>query len=317
LYPKIFVLRLQVMEKNFLRIAHISDLHYSKTSWNPLQFFSKRWIGNLNLLLSRKKEYEHQRLLSLPEFFKNASVSHVLITGDLSTTSLEQEFDLAADFISSLKAAGLSVLTIPGNHDQYTKKVYRDSLFYQFFDASFSGKNQLEQKWNLKEHKVAIKQLNDNWKLVLLDTAIATPFYSSRGLFSLEAEKNLEAALSEIALDQNVLLANHFPFFEGDSDRTTLLRSEHLRALVKRFSQIKIYLHGHTHRHCIADLRSSGYPIVLDSGSTPHRSKGAINLIEISKEGCDIQVLQWKSGENAQPSQWQASRHVNCPWSIR
>jgi len=297
------------MEKNSLRIAQISDLHFSKPSWNPSQFFSKRWIGNLNLLLTRKREYEHQRLLTLPDFFKNAAVDHVLITGDLSTTSLEQEFELAADFIKRLKDAGLSVMAIPGNHDQYTKKVYRDSLFYRFFDSALSK--------NLKEHKVAVKKLNDNWWVVLLDTALATPLLSSRGLFSLEVEKNLTAALSEIPAGQNVILANHFPFFEGDSDRTTLLRSEHLRAKVKQFPQIKLYLHGHTHRHCIADLQSSGYPIVLDSGSTPHRSKGAINLIELSQEGCNIEVFQWKQKENSLLSKWEEIRRVNCPWIIR
>jgi len=313
-----FPLGLLSMEKNslnsVLRIAHISDLHFSKPTWNISQFFSKRWIGNLNLLLTRKREYEHERLFPLPELFKSASIDHVLITGDLSTTSLEREFDKAADFVDKLKQAGLSVFAIPGNHDQYTQKAYRDSLFYQFFDASFSKEDEPEQKWNLKEHKIAVKKLNNNWWLLLLDTAIATPLLSSRGFFSVEAEKNLEAVLSEIPRNDNVILANHFPFFKGESDRVGLIRSEQLQAKIRQFPQIKLYLHGHNHRHCIADLRSSGYPIVLDSGSTPHRSRGAINLIEISKEGCDVKVLQWKRSVRDQPAQWEETRRAHCSW---
>jgi 3',5'-cyclic AMP phosphodiesterase CpdA len=286
-----------------VRLAHISDLHFSHLSWNPLQFFSKRWIGNLNLLLTRKKEYAHQRLLLLPELFKNAAVDQVLITGDLSTTSFSKEFALAHDFIEALKASGLSVSVLPGNHDKYTKRADRDALFYQYFHSCFSE----EEIWDLRAHNIAVRKLSPTWWLVLLDTALATHLFSSQGYFSPHTEAQLEKALEKIPENHQVILANHFPFFKGESRRVTLLRAEQLREKILKFPNIKLYLHGHAHRHCIADLRKSGYPIVLDSGSTPHRTNGAINLIDITTEGCDIQVLQWKE-------EWQMTRQVSCPW---
>ena len=49
-----------------LRIAHISDLHFAKLSLNPFQIFSKRFIGNANSLLSRKKVFIPAQALRSP-----------------------------------------------------------------------------------------------------------------------------------------------------------------------------------------------------------------------------------------------------------
>ncbi|MFI0478727.1 MAG: hypothetical protein ACH349_06395, partial [Candidatus Rhabdochlamydia sp.] len=63
-----------------------------------------------------------------------------------------------------------------------------------------------------------------------------------------------------------------------------LKRSEALCDLIKKFPQVNLYLHGHTHRHCIADLRQSGLPIILDSGSIIEKKTGSWNLIELHEK---------------------------------
>jgi hypothetical protein len=55
---------------------------------------------------------------------------------------------------------------------------------------------------------------------------------------------------------------------------------------------VKLFLHGHSHRQCIADLRSSNLPIILDSGSTAQKHNGTWNLIDITPSGCDIEVYK-------------------------
>jgi 3',5'-cyclic AMP phosphodiesterase CpdA len=298
-----------------LRIAHISDLHFSKPTCSPFQFLSKRWIGNLNLIFSRQKNFETERLKYLVEIFKEHKVDHVVISGDLSTTSLEQEFKEASAFIEQLKAAGMNVFTLPGNHDHYTKKAYKNKLFYHFFDCNYSLEDSPIYSYNLKKHKLAAKYLGNKWWLIVLDTAVATSLVSSRGHFSEELENNLKEALLLIPAGHQIILANHFPFFDQESPRKTLARSGDLRALLQKFPNIKLYLHGHTHRHCLADLRASGLPIISDSGSTSHRVRGAWNLIDISSKGCDFQVFKWHASETESTPHWRPVSQAAFHWN--
>ena len=78
-----------------IRIAHISDLHFSKFSLSPAQFFSKQWLGNMNLLFNRSNQYLNERPFSLIPEFKDKGITHVIISGDLTTTSTPQEYKIA------------------------------------------------------------------------------------------------------------------------------------------------------------------------------------------------------------------------------
>lgn len=295
-----------------MKLAHISDLHFNALSLSPLQFFSKRWLGNLNLVLSRKKNFITDRLNSLIELFQSLGVEHVIISGDLSTTSYEKEFELASQFIKQFNAVGIEVLALPGNHDQYTQRAFKQRLFYQYFDAKFSE----EKAFNLRDHGVTATSLAPKWWFIALDTAIATSIVSSRGYFSPKTEAHLEELLALIPSDHNILLANHFPFFEQEGPRKSLGRAKALRDLVRRHPNIRLYLHGHTHRHCIADLRSNGFPIILDSGSTSHSKTGSWNFLDISPSGCEIKAYKW---DPESPAQWSISKQsifqINRPLS--
>lgn len=290
-----------------LRIAHISDLHFSKICWNLLQFFSKQWIGNLNLLFSRKKDYLQDRLFSLPDLFKTLQVQHVIISGDVSTTSKHEEFKLAAKFVQDLREKGFDVITIPGNHDQYTVRAYQKKWFYDYFPHSFLDEKIPLADYSLKEDGIAVKKLNNQWWLVALDTAVSTPLFCSGGLFSPKIESKLEEVLNLIPDSSKVILVNHFPFFQNDAPRVRLGRGNELQALIRAFPKIRFYLHGHSHRHCIADLRADGLPIICDSGSTPHRERGSWNLLELTPRKCNIEVFTWANG-------WQKDRKIEFSW---
>jgi hypothetical protein len=77
---------------------------------------------------------------------------------------------------------------------------------------------------------------------------------------------------------------------------------------LQRFDQIKLYLHGHTHRHIIADLRASQLPIVVDSGSTSQKEGATWNLIDITAAGCSI------SAYKKEPEEWKQHSQSHFTW---
>jgi len=281
-----------------MRVAHISDLHLASAAWSPFQFFSKRWLGNFNFIFSRRGRFDHERIRALPDLLEKENVGYLLVTGDLSTTSRKEEFSAAKGLLEKFEEKGTKVIAVPGNHDQYTRSAYRNRLFYDYFPSS-----------DLQEQGVAARLIANGWWVVALDTALATSWVSSRGLFSKRLEKNLEEALSKIPEGHRVVLMNHFPFFQHISPRKTLAGAPDLEALIRRHPNISLYLHGHTHIHCVADLQADGLPIVLDSGSTPLHERGRWNLIDLNERGCSIEVFSWsKNG-------WQAIRKEEYVWA--
>ncbi|MGH2612689.1 MAG: metallophosphoesterase family protein [Rhabdochlamydiaceae bacterium] len=271
-----------------MRIAHLSDLHYASWDWNISQVFSKRWLGNLNFLFGRRNHFDHKRLEQLPLLLKSLYVFTVIITGDLSTTSSPAELVTAKKFISEIEAQGIEVLCIPGNHDHYTKEAYQKRHFYNHFSSCWGTAD-------LKEEGVTAKQLSPGWWIIGLDTALATSWFHSTGYFNLKTEQTLDHLLQNLPSEDQVLLVNHFPFFQHESPRKRLVRGPALQKLIEKYPQIKIYCHGHTHRRCIAPLKSSGLPLILDPGSTPHRKNGGWHLIDLKEKSVAIQYYEWST----------------------
>lgn len=271
-----------------MKIAHISDLHFSQWDRGLSQFFSKRWLGNLNYLFGRRKIFSHERLDQLPQLFQQQGITHVLISGDLSTTSSPAEFEKAQAFVTSLEKAGLKVFAIPGNHDQYTKGAYRDQRFYDYFPSTWGV-------GDLKKDKMTACPLDKTWWLVGLDTALATSWFYSTGEFSSTAEDSLARFLSSLPSDQKVILLNHFPFFPHEPIRKRLERGEALKNLLLKFPQVQLYCHGHTHRHCFADLRASRLPLLINSGCTPHRDHGFWHRLDFDDNHLFAEIFTWKN----------------------
>lgn len=273
-----------------MRIAHLSDLHFASWDWSVSHFFSKRWLGNLNYLFGRRNHFDHTRLEKIPSLLKSLDVSLVIVTGDLSTTSAPAELCMAKEFISKIEAQGLPVFCIPGNHDHYTRKAYQNRYFYDYFLSSW-------EIGDLKESGVTAKKLGHGWWIVGLDTALATSWFHSTGHFTQHIEQALEQILQNIPTGDQILLVNHFPFFQHESPRKRLVRGLDLQKIIEKHPQIKLYFHGHTHRRCIAPLSPSGLPLILDSGSTPARKNGGWNLIELGPNKALLEQYTWDQNQ--------------------
>ncbi|HRW58977.1 MAG TPA: metallophosphoesterase [Chlamydiales bacterium] len=280
------------------RIFHISDLHLSKLTLNPIHFFSKRWLGNLNLLLSRRKKFTSEPINAFLQWAKKEKPDYIIITGDLSTTSRSREFEKALHFVKTLERFNIKVLLLPGNHDVYTKKAFAKKLFYTFFPKDPSNEIGVEKV-----------QLDDHLWYIGIDSAIATPLFSSRGLFSIKLEKALHKTLASIPKEDKIILANHFPFYQKGSIRKKLIRKDSLRHLIEEHPNIFLYLHGHIHKHYIADLRSQELPISTDSGSLGHVHKGSFNDIMIYDDHLTIRKIAW----NKQKIQFEKSYKREYP----
>ncbi len=294
-----------------LRIAHISDLHFSKVSFSPLQFFSKRWVGNVNLCFYRKAVYIPERLHNLVELFKSMEISIIIISGDLSTTTLDAELIAAKKFVDTFIKEGFQVFVIPGNHDQYTYSDFKQKKFYNYFPSYFSEKSPIETMFSLRDDGVTASRISDTWWIVGLDTTLATSLFSAAGCFSPKIEKNLEILLQQIPSTDQIILINHFPLFPNDKPRNTLERAHELQRLVLKYPNIIFYIHGHTHRNCVADLRLNGYPIILDSGSTSHQEIGSWNFLEINPHHGQVQIYQ--KDIVFSPS-WKMIKEVSFKW---
>jgi len=288
-----------------MRIAQISDFHMTHLTWNPLRLLSKRILGNLNWLFFRKDTFSEAHLDPLPALFKKLGVDLVLLGGDFSTTSLTEEFEKAAQFVQTLE---LPWLAIPGNHDKYTYRSCRDQRFYRYFTNKRPTIAHEVEFFNLKEHGIEVHKIAPKWRLIALDTSVATNPYSSEGIVTEKLQEYLEEVLQLIPQDESILLFNHYPFFQNDMPRRSLKRGVALQEQIKRHPRIKLYLHGHTHRNTIADLQVSGLPIVLDGGSCCAGDKASFNVIDLANEGCSIAAYQWNG-------QWNQTRTETFPWT--
>ncbi len=273
-----------------MRIAHVSDFHYTHLTWNPFRLFSKRILGHLNWVALRRKHFFEEQLEPLPALFSELGVEKILLGGDFSTTALTEEFEKAEKLVSKFKEPWYA---IPGNHDRYTRRSCKGKHFYRYFAHKREKISSPLDFFNLKDHRIEAHSLGKGWTLVTLDTAVATHPYSSEGIFSKKLESYLEEVLELIPKTESVILLNHFPFFQNDSPRHNLVRGEAMQKVLEKNRQIRLYLHGHTHRHTVADLQVSNLPIVLDSGSCAQGRKGAWNLIDLKDGGCTVSTYRW------------------------
>ncbi len=280
-------------KKPLLKFAHISDLHFGKGNFGFSQFLSKRWLGNLNYLLFRRKHFLHDRIQKLTPLFNELNIENIIVSGDVSTTSLYKEFALAKDFTQILKEASKSVYVIPGNHDTYTRKTQKKNVFYQYFSPSFEKNSSKISSFNLKDHFVCAKKLEHGFWLIGMDTTIATNLYYSTGNFTQKIEENLKQLLDLIPKNEKVIVVNHFPFFFQDDKRRRLERGKSLENLLKNYPNVFLYVHGHTHKRSLVDLRHTNLPIILDSGSCSHKTQGSWNLIEIYDDHLEVSLFTW------------------------
>ena len=117
-----------------MRIIHLSDIHVWRYAFNPLRLLNKRAVGMAEPGAGPGAEVPARAARRrCVERVRGLDPDHVLITGDLTTTALPDEFRGARrrSAICGLDAARVTV--IPGNHDRYTTGSVRHRQFEDWF----------------------------------------------------------------------------------------------------------------------------------------------------------------------------------------
>jgi 3',5'-cyclic AMP phosphodiesterase CpdA len=116
-----------------VRIVHLSDIHFWRYAFNPLRLMSKRLTGMVALLAGRARRFRLAGIPRLVERVRDLGPDHILITGDLTTTALPDEFRAARRALADWLDEPGRITIIPGNHDRYTWWAHRSRRFERFF----------------------------------------------------------------------------------------------------------------------------------------------------------------------------------------
>lgn len=116
-----------------MRIVHLSDIHFWHLGLRLRDLPSKRTWGLISLFLGRARRFRLERVGAVVERVLSLQPDHILISGDLTTTSSEEEFRLARKGLAPLLEDPARVSVIPGNHDRYTHEAEEDQLFEAHF----------------------------------------------------------------------------------------------------------------------------------------------------------------------------------------
>ncbi len=268
-----------------MKIVHISDLHFWRISLNPLRLAGKRMLGMGNLILNRARRYRMENISPLRERMKELQPDHILITGDLTTTSLEEEFEAVRLALRPLDDGRSSITVIPGNHDRYTRPAERQRLFERYF-GEFAPSP--AYPW--------IKYIPENTVILGLDVSRPT-LVSARGTITVPqieaARRLLEESKSRIA---RLIVACHYPIALPDgvrADRGHDLRGKkNLQSFLAQLGP-HLYCHGHIHTGWTFIPAALPQTLCLNPGAALKRRRRSgvdASLLEILLTGNDVEV---------------------------
>ena len=242
-----------------MRIVLFGDIHLYRLWLAPWQLLSKRILGQTNLLVNRRRRFRHNLLRSMVGQAIELNPDMLLLSGDVTTTSLKREFEDVARALKPL-ADRVPTVLVPGNHDRYTFSAARSRLIDRMLEAWVPGRF---------PHT---RELTDRWRLLALDAA-APRVYNARGRLGavqFEAAKRYVASLDQT---QGLVVLCHYPCalpgHVHEHESHALQERDALRQLLEQSKARVVYLHGHIHQpwhHEPGD--GSGVPFTcIDAGS--------------------------------------------------
>jgi len=248
-------------------LLHIADLHFWRIVRNPIRLINKRFLGNINVALRRRREFDLERAESYADVIANAGPKHALFTGDFTSTATEAEFAMALAFVQRLRDKGLTITVLPGNHDVYTFRSRRKARFERYF-AEFVPEGGYPARVDLP----------GGTPLVLMPT-VAPNLISSKGRMTRKALVEMEKLIA--SCPEPLVFAAHYPVLERTEGYTLgpgrrLRDADMLRDLLGRSGKRILYISGHVHR--FSHVRDRKHPNIdhLTTGALfkHDRSKG-------------------------------------------
>ena len=237
-----------------MRIALIGDVHLYSLSIHPRRLLGKRVFAHTNLLMNRRRRFNHALMPALVEKVRSLSPELALFSGDVTTSSLESEFADFVELVEPLVDETPAVL-VPGNHDRYTFRSRRKRRIETLLDK-------------VMPHDFPhTRPLGAKWRLLALDSAVPNRFFSRGALGSAQYATALEEIAKRKA-GEGLLVLCHYPVAVPPRVPTAwshdLKEDKGLREALAACRARVVYLHGHIHKpwHAVP-------PEGADAGSRP------------------------------------------------
>ena len=232
-----------------MRIALIGDVHLYSLSVHPKRLLGKRALAHTNLLMNRRRRFNHALMPALVKEVGSLSPEMVLFSGDVTTSSLESEFEDFVELVQPLvdvdaPGGGVPAVLVPGNHDRYTFRSRRkkriETLLERVMPSEFP-------------HTRPLKPGRDGggWRLLALDSAVPNRFFSRGALGSAQYASALEQ-IAKVKEGEGLLVLCHYPVAVPPRVPTAwshdLKEDKGLREALAACRGRVVYLHGHIHK---------------------------------------------------------------------
>lgn len=260
-------------------LLHVADLHFWKVTFNPLRLLNKRVLGNLNVWMRRRHEFAMERAAACVDWLAAQGTRQLLLTGDFTSTALDEEFERAREFVVAVRQRGFTVYMVPGNHDVYTFESVRKDRFRRYFGDYIPAQGY-----------PARYTLPGGTPLLLVPTACPN-LLSTRGrIRDVEVQRTADL-LRECG--PAVIVAGHYPVLNKtpgyELTRSRRLRNaEALRSVLGRSEKRILYVAGHVHR--FSYVTDEKYPHLQ------HVTTGAL-FYRNRREGHEAECCQIEVGD--------------------
>jgi len=258
-----------------VNILHISDLHFGPYHWK----------GNDEVLLDKINSY---------------SADVIINTGDLTSDSLESEYNDARSFLDRIKCS--NIITIIGNHDKCSKKSHE--LFKEYIFNPGELIRPLSEK-NIRKESLFLNKkslhLNEYFtdinflktikiadKILLAVCIDSNILKSCNGYVEENILKSLSRGISRIEYDKSILLIHHSVL---GTDECPLKNSQRVIDFINKHSIENVFC-GHTHE---SDIRQS-YDFINNHKFTQFVC-GSTSSASISYQGYNMFYYFKKFGE--------------------
>ena len=247
-----------------MRIAHLSDLHV-------LDARSDQGLGVRFVSLGRPIDVLERRRKVLRAFERARAVgaNHLVVSGDLTETGTEGQYEVFADILSEARVDPDRITLVPGNHDLYT----RENAWRAALDGPLRAYRRGAAEGPGKVVDLGVL------RIAPMDVTVHQKVTRSIGAVSADIADALARRLADTGLARTPLLAvqHHPPYahenpihqwFDGLRDwaRVFQLLLSHAHVFV---------MHGHLHSagdravRNQRDVRIFGAPAIVDDTAGP------------------------------------------------
>ena len=240
-----------------LTILHLSDLHFGRI--------------DQSVLLNLKKFIEEHK----------DTITHYILTGDLTQRARSHEFISAANFLKTLNKP---LFLVPGNHD---------IPLYNLYQRLFSP-----YKKFLRFFKSHSQNFYEDDQLAIFGLWTTNTLTVSQGKIKQKQLSELKEKFQHVNADKVRIIASHHPVFSKNDPMNKKSQDEILKL------EPHLVLSGHEHfaeaRHFSED---TNLPIVVSSGtSTSTRIRvqsNGFNVIQVVNKEIEVKIFQFdaKTGE--------------------